>query len=99
MFLDLKQSYTGGSTDMYIPEGKNIYGYDVNSLYPTVMKNQEMPIGNITYFEGDILKVEPNAFGFFEVEITSPQNEIKHPIIQTKVDTGNGLRTVSPLGT
>ena len=99
LFLDLKKSYTGGSTDMYIPYGKNIYAYDINSLYPTVMRINPMPIGNITYFEGDILKVEPNAFGFFEVEITSPQNEIKHPIIQTKVDTGNGLRTVSPLGT
>jgi len=80
---------------MYIPYGKNIYAYDINSLYPTVMRINPMPIGNITYFEGDILKVEPNAFGFFEVEITAPDN-LNHPIIQTKVDTGNGLRTISP---
>jgi hypothetical protein len=97
LFLEIKKSYTGGSTEMYIPEGENIFGYDVNSLYPTIMKNNPMPIGNITYFEGDILKVEPYAFGFFEVEITTPEH-IKHPIIQTKVDTGNGMRTISPLG-
>jgi len=97
MFLDLKKSYTGGSTEMFIPFGENIHGYDVNSLYPSIMKNQDMPIGNIKYFEGDILKIDANAFGFFEVEITSP-NDIMHPIIQTKVDTGNGLRTISPLG-
>jgi hypothetical protein len=97
MFLDLKQSYTGGSTDMFLPHGDNILAYDVNSLYPTVMRNQDMPIGLIRYFEGDIRKVDQNAFGFFEVEITSPEN-IQHPIIQTRVDTGNGLRTISPLG-
>jgi DNA polymerase type B, organellar and viral len=97
-FTDLKNSYTGGSTEMFIPFGTNVYGYDVNSLYPTVMKNQYMPIGNITFFEGDIREVDKKAFGFFEVEITAPDN-IKHPILQTKVDTGNGLRTISPLGT
>jgi len=98
MFNDIRKSYTGGSTEMFIPYGENIYAYDVNSLYPTVMKQQDMPIGNIKYFEGDIRKVDNKSFGFFEVEITAPDN-IKHPIIQTKVDTGNGLRTLSPLGT
>ncbi len=101
LFLDLKKSYTGGSTDMYIPYGENIFGYDVNSLYPTIMKNEKMPVGKIIYFKGDITacaNVTTTPFGFFEVEITAPEH-IKHPIIQTKVDTGNGLRTVSPLGT
>jgi len=98
MFNDLKKSYTGGSTDMFIPEGENIFCYDVNSLYPSVMKNYDMPIGKIRYFEGDIRKVDSKAFGFFKVEIIAP-SDIKHPIIQTKVNTGNGIRTVSPLGT
>jgi len=105
LFSDIRQTYTGGSTVMFLPNGKNIYAYDVNSLYPTVMKKEQMPVGNITYFEGDILaslgeldRANP-PLGFFEVEITSPsENEIKHPIIQTKVDTGNGLHTLSPLG-
>jgi DNA polymerase elongation subunit (family B) len=100
LFNDLRKSYTGGSTEMFIPspnKNENIYCYDVNSLYPTVMKNFDMPIGNIKYFDGDIRKVNNKAFGFFEVEITAPDN-ILHPIIQTKVDTGNGLRTDSPLG-
>jgi len=77
---------------MYRPFGENIFCYDVNSLYPTVMRKQNMPIGKIRYFEGDIRKVDPKAFGFFKVEITAPTT-IKHPIIQTKIDTGNGLRT------
>ncbi len=54
--------------------------------------------GKIRYFEGDIRKVDPKAFGFFKVEIIAP-SAIKHPIIQTKLNTGNGIRTVSTLGT
>jgi hypothetical protein len=98
IFNDIKLSYTGGSTDMFKPYGTNIYRYDVNSLYPYAMKNNPMPIGNIKFFEGNILEINPNAFGFFKCEITAPSN-IKHPILQTKFDTGNDLRTISPLGT
>lgn len=58
MFYDIKQGYTGGSVDVFKPYGENIYYYDVNSLYPFVMRNCYMPVGNSTYFEGDILKLE-----------------------------------------
>jgi|ERR1700712_3979442 len=98
IFNDIKLSYTGGSTDMFKPYGENIYRYDVNSLYPYAMKSNPMPIGNITFFEGDILQYIKNPFGFFKCEITTPKY-LKHPILQTKFDTGNGIRTVSPLGT
>jgi len=39
---DIRQGYTGGSVDMYIPEnieGKKVFCYDVNALYPSVMKD------------------------------------------------------------
>jgi hypothetical protein len=66
-YIDIKHSYTGGSTDMFIPsnESKTLYSYDVNSLYPYVMLNNELPCGKIFYFEGDILKYKPDACGFF----------------------------------
>ena len=35
---DIRESYTGGAVDAYIPEGENVFCYDVNSLYPYVMK-------------------------------------------------------------
>jgi hypothetical protein len=94
---DIRTGYTGGSTDMYIPEGKNIKCYDVNSLYPSVMFKSDMPVGKPTYFEGDIRKTDKNAFGFFHVIITAPEN-ILHPILQTHVNTGDGIRTISPIG-
>lgn len=46
VYKDIKQSYTGGAVDMYIPKNdpnEVIYGYDVNSLYPYVMANFPMP--------------------------------------------------------
>ena len=55
IYLDIKESYTGGSLDMIVPQGKDIYYYDVNSLYPSVMANKPMPIGKISAFEGNIL--------------------------------------------
>ena len=68
---DIRESYTGGAVDVYIPHNrigsfylavkaffKRLYYYDVNSLYPTVMAKHPMPIGKPIYFEGDIRKVE-----------------------------------------
>lgn len=99
MFTDIRKSYTGGSVDVYKPHGQNLIGYDVNSLYPFIMKNLPMPVGEPIYFEGDIdiLSSMSDKLGFFEVDITSP-DDLKHPIIQTKLKTSAGYRTVSPLG-
>jgi len=96
----IRQGYTGGACDMYIPrpiKNRKIFGYDVNSLYPSVMANNKLPIGKPTYFSGDITKIDKNAFGFFYCNITTP-NELKHPIIQTRIKTNDGIRIVAPLG-
>jgi len=98
---DIRKGYTGGAVDMYIPESKpgiDIKCYDVNSLYPSQMHDQLMPIGTPTYFEGNILRINPNAFGFFYCEIIAP-GDIKHPILQTHVKFNGGTRTIAPIGT
>lgn len=69
---DIRESYTGGSTDMFLPYSSEkqlpsvsratLYSAkadDVNSLYPFVMLNNKLPCGKIYYQhkqEGDILK-------------------------------------------
>lgn len=62
---DIRKGYTGGSVDMYIPKGNNILAYDVNSLYPFVMKDNIFPISNPVYFNGNIRSVISDAFGYF----------------------------------
>lgn len=94
---EIRMSYTGGAVDMYIPEGEKIFCYDVNSLYPFVMKECNMPTGKPVLFKGDIRKIDPDAFGFFYCKIITPTN-LLHPILQTHIKTEHGVRTIAPLG-
>jgi hypothetical protein len=110
---NIRESYTGGAVDVYIPhniinnvhnnvEYETLYYYDVNALYPTVMANNLMPIGLPVAFDGDITKVRCpqhfKPFGFFYCEMTSPPY-LEHPIIQQRIKTPEGLRTIAGLGT
>jgi DNA polymerase type B, organellar and viral len=107
---NIRRSYTGGSVDVYIPHNRltpwltndniqydKLYYYDVNSLYPYIMANKFMPFGKPIFFNGDISIIDPQSFGFFYCEITSPDN-LEHPILQRRIKTINGLRTISGLG-
>jgi len=100
---NIRQSYTGGAVDVYIPHNRTgpiskqltkLYYYDVNSLYPSVMSKLMMPVGRPVAFEGNIRLVEPDAFGFFYCNITSPDS-LLHPILQRRI---KGKGTVAGLG-
>ena len=106
----IRESYSGGAVDVYIPHNRTtsffskakalftrLYIYDANSLFPYIMATSQLPIGKPTYFEGDIRKVEPKAYGFFYCKITSPAY-LDHPILQRRVKTENGIRTIAGLG-
>ena len=61
------------------------------------MAKTPLPVGKPNYFEGDIRLVEKDAFGFFYCKITSPDN-LEHPILQRRIKTSEGIRTVAGLG-
>ena len=65
---------------------------------PFVMANKSIPIGKPIIFNGYIRAILPNAYGFFYCKITSP-SFLEHPILQRKIRTLDGLRTVAGLGT
>ena len=104
---NIRKSYTGGAVDAYIPSNRinshldrqgiyrKLFYYDVNSLYPTVMANAPMPVGEPVAFKGDIRKLYPDAQGIFYCNIKSPDH-LEHPILQRKV---KGRGTVAGLGT
>lgn len=41
----IRRGFYRGHADTYIPYGEDLYLYDVNSLYPKVMKSYDMPGG------------------------------------------------------
>jgi len=98
MYDFFKLGFTGGSVDVYKPYGVNIYRYDVNSLYPYVMHSLPVPIGNPSYFEGDILKLKKKPYGIFEVIVTSP-SDMKVPILQNRFKLNDITSTIAPVGT
>ncbi|CAA3018524.1 DNA polymerase-like [Olea europaea subsp. europaea] len=69
----IRRGYYGGHSDAYIPCGDNLYYYDVNSLYPYIMKSYTMPRGETVWhgkLEGQDLD---NLFGFIEAYVVCPR--------------------------
>ncbi|KAF6171997.1 hypothetical protein GIB67_029415 [Kingdonia uniflora] len=65
---------------MYKPYGKNLYYYNVNSLYPFIMKTYPMPCGTPVWnanMRGVDLSV---TYGFIQTYIITPKN-IEKPFI------------------
>ena len=70
----LRRGYYGGHADAHIPKGQNIYFYDVNSLYPFIMKTFPIPGGKPVWhgkLEGQDLD---NLYGFIDayVDLVTP---------------------------
>jgi hypothetical protein len=82
LYNELKKYMAGGDVQVFKNYGKNLYHYDINSLYPYVIKSYAIPIGQPTQFQGDIFKIIKinEFFGFAECLVTAPKN-IKHPLL------------------
>jgi hypothetical protein len=99
----IRDSYSGGSTDMIIPYGENVHVYDVNSLYPTSMANQLFPVGKINIFT-DLNEV-PENYLWFTVRYMHEFMQEHEAIVSTKTDMHipylqvHRNRTLSPIGT
>lgn len=87
IFDRISQSYRGGHVDMFKPSAKKLYCYDINSLYPYVMKENFYPLGIPKWFRKatGLYKDLNNIFGFVKVNIYCPDT-VKMPIIMTKVN-------------
>lgn len=110
IFNFLRESFTGGATEIYKPYGKDINCYDVNSLIPFVMAENKYPVGNTYEFIGDInlfYKLEDNiwnrdnSYFIADVEVETLK-DLYQPYLQVNhLGKENGLpgnRTISPIG-
>ena len=77
----VRLGYYGGRTEVFKPFLFNGYHYDVNSLYPSVMKDHEFPVGYYQFFTGKKAEHTFNYWmkqgiggGFAEVEIYVPED-------------------------
>jgi len=65
----MRKGFYGGHVDVYKSIGQHIYNYDVNSLYPFVMSNNDFPIGNpVLSFDKDL----NNYFGIIHCRLQTP---------------------------
>ena len=79
----LRAAYNGGRTEVFKNRSKDGYYYDVNSLYPYIMKNFKMPIGEpIFYNDHDRIEErlvkddlnEMDSIFFIEADIFVPED-------------------------
>jgi hypothetical protein len=80
----IRDAFYGGHVDVYKPIGHNIKYYDVNSLYPFVMANNDFPIGEpILSFDKGL----DNYFGFIYCKIITPKY-LDKPVLPFRGDDG-----------
>lgn len=93
----IKQSFYGGITDAYKPFAYNVNSYDVNSLYPYVMRENYFPVGELHKFKGKFDILNSDYLGYVKVKVNAPIN-LKYPTLPHHMDTGDGIRTIFPVG-
>ncbi|KAF6172809.1 hypothetical protein GIB67_034661 [Kingdonia uniflora] len=85
-----RTAYYGGHPNMYKPYGKNIYYYDVNSLYPFIMKTYPMPCGKPVW-NGNVRGIDLSViYGFIQAYIITPKN-IDKPFLPIRDKNGSLL--------
>lgn len=83
----IRKAYYGGHTDTYIPYGEDLYYYDINSLYPFVMKEFPMP-GGVPVWNGNLKdKNLDSMFGFIKAYVVCPKT-IKKPFLPYRDKNG-----------
>ncbi len=85
----IRSSYRGGSVEVFSPIVKDGYYYDVNSLYPLVMK-RPMPVGDPVYVINPVLD---DFYGFCEAEVDVPAH-LDVPFLSYKTKEGKIIRPV-----
>jgi hypothetical protein len=94
----IRESYTGGRNDVFIPFTEEIgYEYDINGLYPYVMRNNAFPVGSGTFIEESQIFstiLNPTEFGFINTTIEI----LDHFIPPLQIFHKKYLKNINPTG-
>lgn len=96
--IKIRKAYKGGRCEVYIREGKNLFKYDVNSMYPYVMKNFLYPAGRMIKItnkkEIDIYINTLKYIGILKVNIKAPNQHIPYLVYKDI----NINKLIAPIG-
>lgn len=79
----IRDGYMGGRSDVFIPSGEDLYAYDVNSLYPSVMVGNKMPGGKPVWHPDLTQHKLEDIFGFVEAVVWCDDKE-ERPYLPTR---------------
>lgn len=91
IYTELKQGYYGGITEIYISQGRNLFYYDINSLYPYASLNDMPGLSVKNYL---ITNIKDIPFGFFYCDIDT--TDVKQEYLGLLPFKSKGL--IFPLG-
>ena len=83
----IRNSYIGGSVELYKPYGQNIAELDVNSLYPYIMSVNDFPVGPTEHYTliKDLYKLCRDKKGFVRCNIKTIKYT-RTPFLVTRLD-------------
>ena len=88
-----RESYYGGRTEVFIRrhEVKDLFYYDINSLYPSVMLNNKLPNPDKLKYSKDIVKALKDNEGCAKLTVRAP--DINYPVLPLRTD-----KLIFPIG-
>lgn len=94
----VRQSYFGGRTEIFKPlfmgnQKNTLKCYDVNSLYPTIMRDNDFPVGFLTTMN----EYDPKMMGFWHVFVHVPEN-LYIPPLGTVMTVNGTKKFIFPVG-
>jgi hypothetical protein len=89
--LYIRNAFFGGRTEVFKPLCLHeSYYYDINSLYPYIMKNCKMPFGQPIFCESSYFDANfdlENFYGFLDVRIGLDKNNNNLPVLPYKINS------------
>lgn len=97
---EMKQAYYGGRTEifrMYLPDN-HYYCYDINSLYPHVMFNNEFPVSPPREIKNITLTDIKELLGITKCKVKAPK-DIYIPVLPVHHEINRNRKLIFPTGT